>query len=83
MFVLNHAKNLFEGKYLLVKDNRRDGYWAIYEKTISWIPNPLYKFDWPEISENEFEERFPQHYSNYLWHKFLVEETNDEMDANS
>ena len=82
MFVLNHAKSLFENRYLLIKDERRNGYWAIYKKTISWIPNPLYEFNWPTISENEFRRRFPKHYDNYLWHKFLVEETNDEMDVN-
>jgi len=68
MFVLNHANGLFRDKYALKQDENRGGYWAIYRRLISYIPESPYEFGWPEISDEEFKERFPKHYKNYLYH---------------
>jgi hypothetical protein len=63
---------LFVNKYILVHDVKRKGYWLIFKKTISWVEEPVYDFNWPTISEEEFKERFPKHYKNYCHHRFII-----------
>ena len=74
MFVLNSQNELFLGKYILVDDVQRKGYWMFFKKSISFCEYPVYKFNWVHISEKEFEERFPKHFLNFRYHRFLFDE---------
>ncbi len=78
LFVLNHAHELFQGRYLLRKDELRGGYWAIFVRGIAYIPEPVYDFNWPSISEELVEKLYPKHYKNYNFHEFLFKESTQE-----
>jgi hypothetical protein len=74
MFVLNHGRKLFLGRYLLRRDKVRGGYWIIFKNSVSWREEPEYNFPWIEVSDEEVARDYPIHYDNYKHHEFLFKE---------